>query len=65
MNEQKDMSPFARAMRVKLGLVQPHSESAPTEPNGISTELTGAEELYATLYPDLTDEERKELMSVT
>ena len=26
MNEQKDMSPFARAMRVKLGLVQPQSQ---------------------------------------
>ncbi len=61
MKEQKDMSPFARAMRVKLGLVQPHSESASTQSNGISTESTEAEELYATLFPDLTEEERREL----
>ena len=65
MNKQKDMSPFARAMRVKLGLVQPHSEPGQNGSKTSSTELTEAEELYKTLYPDLTDAEREELSQVT
>jgi len=62
MNEQKDMSPFARAMRVKLGLVQPRSESDQNVPEDSSTGKTIAQELFAEIHPDLTDEELNKLM---
>ena len=62
MNEQKDMSPFARAMRVKLGLVQPQSESEDNVSKDSSTGKTLAYDLYAEAHPHLNEEQVNKLM---
>ena len=62
MKEQKDMSPFARAMRVKLGLVQPQSEPEVDKLESSTTGKTFAQEWFEEMNPDLSEEAAKRLI---
>jgi hypothetical protein len=58
---QKDLQPFERAMRLKLGLDTVPSKPAPKESKTTSTSRTPAQAWLAELHPGMSEEALKRL----
>jgi hypothetical protein len=58
---QKDLQPFERAMRLKLGLDTVPSKPVPKESKTTLTEKTPAEEWFAELHPGMSEEDLERL----